>query len=81
MSPQQHNITCACYQTETTTPCGNDDKDRLANLDKAGFVDIEDISLKIIDAVCEEQFCHHTYKNFRHNFKDFSAAFDLEANR
>jgi hypothetical protein len=42
-------------------------------------VDINNLSYKNIDAVGEEYFCHCDKKNFRCNFRDFAATFDLEA--
>jgi hypothetical protein len=56
---------------------GQSDRDLLADLIQAGLIDIEDLSLENIDAVRQEHFRHRSIKNFRRNFKDFSAAFDL----
>ena len=58
---------------------GEPDKDHLYDLIQTGQVDIGDLSLENIEAVRQEHFRHRSVKNFRRNFKDFSAAFDLEA--
>ncbi len=55
------------------------EKDSLYNLVHAGFVDIGDLSLDIIKTVHLEHFCHCPVKNFHRNYKDISAAFELEA--
>ena len=65
--------------TTKTKKWGQSDKDNLTDLIQAGLVDIEDLSLENIEAVHQEHFRHRSVKNFRRNFKDFSAAFDLEA--
>ena len=65
--------------TTKTKNWGQSDKDNLTDLIQAGLVDIEDLSLENIEAVRQEHFRHRSVKNFRRNFKDFSAAFDLEA--
>jgi hypothetical protein len=62
-----------------TKKWGRADKDRLYDLIQAGLVDIEDLSLNNINTVRQEHFCHRTVKNFCRNYKDFSAAFNLEA--
>jgi hypothetical protein len=65
--------------TTKTKKWGQSDKDSLHNLVQARLIDIEDLSLDNIDTVHQEHFRHHAVKNFCHNYKDFSVAFDLEA--
>ena len=65
--------------TTKTKKWGQSDKDNLTDLIQAGLVDIEDLSLDNIDTVRQDHFRHRSVKNFRRNFKDFSAAFNLEA--
>ncbi len=62
-----------------TKKWGIADKDRLYDLIQAGLVNTEDISPDNINAVRQEHFCHRAVKNFCQNYKDFSAAFNLEA--
>ena len=65
-------------RTTTTKHWGKVDRVALHELVREGFVDIEDLSYENINAVQAEYFPHRTVHNFRHNFKDFSSAFDLE---
>jgi len=65
--------------TTKTKKWGQSDKDNLTDLIQARLIDIEDLSLDNIDTVHQEHFRHRSVKNFHRNFKDFSAAFDLEA--
>ena len=65
--------------TNKTKNWGQAGWDLLSELVQTGQVDIGDLSLENIEAVCEEHFCHHDVRNLQQNFKDFSAAFDLEA--
>ena len=66
--------------TNKTKNWGQADRDLLSELIHTGQVDIRDLSsLGNIKAVREEHFRHRDVRNFRQNFKDFSAAFDLEA--
>ena len=65
-------------RTTTTKHWGKVDRDALHELVREGFVDIEDLSYENINAVQAEYFPHRTVRNFWHNFKDFSSAFDLE---
>ena len=55
------------------------DRDHHYKLIQTGQLDIGDLSHEIIEAVCQEHFRHRSIKKFCQNFKDFSAAFDLEA--
>ena len=57
---------------------GKVDKTSLHQLVVNGNVDIEDLSFENIDAVQARYFPHRQQRNFRRNFKDFAAAFDLE---
>ncbi len=65
--------------TTKTKNWGQSDKDHLTDLIQAGLVDIEDLSLENIEAVQQEHFRHRSVKNLWRNVKDFSTAFDLEA--
>jgi hypothetical protein len=65
--------------TTKTKKWGQSDKDNLTDLIQARLVDIEGLSIDNIDTVCQEHFRHRSVKNFCRNFKDFSSAFDLEA--
>jgi hypothetical protein len=42
-------------------------------------MDIKDLLSNYIDAIGKEHFCHCGKKNFCRIFRDFAAAFDLEA--
>jgi len=57
---------------------GKVDKAALLQLIVDGKVDIEDHSHENIDAVHERWFSTHLKRNFRRNFKDYAASFDLE---
>ena len=52
--------------------------DHLYDLIQTGQVEIGDLSLQNIEAVRQEHFRHRDIRFFR-NYKDFFAAFDLEA--
>jgi hypothetical protein len=65
--------------TNKTKKWGEPDRDHLYELIQTGQVDIGDLSHENIEAVRQEHFRHHNIRNFCQNFKDFSAAFDLEA--
>jgi len=57
---------------------GKYDRHRLHLLIIEGKVDIEDYSFENIDRVHAKYFPERQQRNFRRNFKDFAAAFDLE---
>ena len=61
-----------------TKKWGQSDKDNLTDLIQVGLVDIENLSLDNINTVRQDHFRHRSVKNFRQNFKDFSAAFNLK---
>jgi hypothetical protein len=65
--------------TIKTKKWGQSDKDNLTDLIQAGLVDIKNLSLNNIDTVRQDHFRHGSGKNFCQNFKDFSAAFNLDA--
>ena len=65
--------------TNKTKKWGEPDRDHLYELIQTGQVDIGDLSHENIEAVRQEHFRHHNIRNFCQHFKDFSAAFDLEA--
>ncbi len=43
-----------------------------------GRVDIEDLSMENIGSVQKQHFAFHTQQYFQRNFKDFTAAYNLE---
>ena len=57
---------------------GQFDKDLLAKLIHRQLIVITDTSLKNIERVRVAHFWHRNPHNFRHNFRDYLAAFDLE---
>ena len=57
---------------------GKQDKASLHALIIEGKVDIKDTSFRYIDSAQARYFPHRTVHNFRHNFKDFSSAFNLD---
>jgi hypothetical protein len=63
----------------STKMWGKVDGAALAKLVHSRDVDINNLSTAHIDAVRKEHFCHYNKKNFRRNFRDFAATFDLEA--
>ena len=65
--------------TNKTKKWGEPDRDHLYELIQTGQVDIGDLSHENIVAVRQEHFRHQNNRNFCQNLKDFSAAFDLEA--
>jgi hypothetical protein len=64
--------------TPTKRNWGKADRAFLLQLIVDGEVDIEDLSYENIDAVQERWFGHRQKRNFRRNFKDYAASFDLE---
>ena len=65
-------------QTPPKKNWGKVDKAALLQLIVDGKVDIEDHSHENIDAVHERWFSTHLKRNFRRNFKDYAASFDLK---
>ena len=57
---------------------GKYDRHRLHSLIIEGKVNIEDVTYDNIDSVHAKYFPERQQRNFRRNFKDFAAAFDLE---
>jgi hypothetical protein len=57
---------------------GQADKDHLAELINTQQIDITDISYQNIEQVRDLHFRHRSKHNFRRNFRDYSAAWDLE---
>ena len=55
------------------------DKAALASLVEEGDINISDTSLEYTASVHSDYFSHHDLRNFRRNYRVFSAAFDLEA--
>ena len=64
--------------TTKTKKWGQADRDLLADLTNRQLIDITDTSLQNIEQVRDLHFRHRDKKNFRRNFRDYSAAWDLE---
>jgi hypothetical protein len=62
----------------TTKQWGKADKAFLHQLIAKGKVNIKDLPMKNIDSIQKKHFSHCTQCNFRRNFKDFAAAFNLK---
>jgi hypothetical protein len=58
---------------------GKVDKVALASLVEDGDINISNTSLEYTTFVHSDYFSHHDLRNFRRNYRVFSAAFDLEA--
>ena len=63
---------------KATKKWGQFDKDLLAKLIHQQLIDITDTSLENIEQVRVAHFWHHDPHNFRRNFRNNLAAFDLE---
>ncbi len=63
---------------KATKNWGQADKDLLANLINTQQIDITNTTLENIEQVRNLHFRHRKSKNFRRNFRDYSAAWDLE---
>jgi hypothetical protein len=64
--------------TIKTKKWGQADRDLLADLTNRQLIDITDTSLQNIEQVRDLHFCHRDKKNFRTNFRNYSAAWDLK---
>ena len=64
--------------TTKTKKWGQADRDLLANLTNRQLIDITDTSLQNIEQVRDLHFRHRDKKNFCTNFRNYSAAWDLE---
>jgi hypothetical protein len=64
--------------TTKTKNWGQADKDLLADLTNRQLIDITDTSHQNIEQVRDLHFRHRDKRNFRRNFHDYSAAWDLE---
>jgi hypothetical protein len=62
----------------TTKQLGKVDKAALHKFVVDGYVNIKDLPMENIDSSQAQYFSECTQHNFRPNFKDFTAAFDLE---
>jgi hypothetical protein len=63
---------------KATKNWGQADKDLLNDLINRQQIDITDTSLDNIERVRAAHFRHRDKRNFRRNFRDFAAAWDLE---
>jgi len=57
---------------------GKSDEKILYDLTRTGVIKIEDISAENIERVRQAHFSHRCAKNFRRNFRNYSARLDLE---
>jgi hypothetical protein len=64
--------------TTKTKNWGQADRDLLVNLTNRQLIDITDTTYKNIEQVRDLHFWHWDKKNFRRNFRDYLAAWDLE---
>ena len=62
----------------TTKKWGQADRDHLNDLINRQLVDITNTTYQNIEQVRLAHFRHRDPKNFRRNFRDFAAAWDLE---
>jgi hypothetical protein len=63
----------------TVKKWGKVDRIALTDLIKEGEVDITNLTTAYIDKVNSDFFPHRDKRNFRRNYRDFAAAWDLEA--
>jgi hypothetical protein len=63
----------------TVKKWGKVDRIALTDLIKEGEVDITNLTSAYIDKVNSDFFPHRDKRNFRRNYRDFVAAWDLEA--
>jgi hypothetical protein len=64
--------------TTITKKWGQADRDLLANLTNRQLIDITDTTHQNIEQVRDLHFWHRDKKNFRCNFCNYSAAWDLK---
>jgi hypothetical protein len=65
-------------EAKTTKNWGQADRDLLADLTNRQLIDITDTTYQNIKQVRDLHFRHRDKKNFRKNFRNYSAAWDLE---
>ncbi len=65
-------------ETTKTKKWGQADRDLLANLTNWQLIDITDTTYPNIDQVRDLHFRHRDKRNSRRNFREYSAAWDLE---
>jgi hypothetical protein len=63
---------------KSTKNWGQADRDLLADLTNRQLIDITDTSYQNIEQVRDLHFRHRDKKNSRNNFRNYSAAWDLE---
>jgi hypothetical protein len=76
--PSLHFCPMPPKATTKTKKWGQADRDLLADLTNRQLIDITDTSLQNIEQVRDLHFRHRDKKNFRTNFRNYSAAWDLE---
>jgi outer membrane cobalamin receptor len=64
--------------TSSSKKWGQADRDLLVGLTNRQLIDITDTSQQDIEQVRDLHFRHRDKKNFRKNFRNYSAAWDLE---
>ena len=65
-------------EAKSTKNWGQADRDLLADLTNRQLIDITDTTYQNIEQVRYLRFRHRDKKNFRKNFRNYSAAWDLE---
>jgi hypothetical protein len=76
--PSLHFCPMLPKATTRTKKWGQADRDLLVDLTNRQLIDITDTSLQNIEQVRDLHFWHRDKKNFRTNFRNYSAAWDLE---
>ena len=64
--------------TTKTNKWGQADRDLLEDLTNRQLIDITDTTYQNIEQIRDLHFRHRDKKNFRKNFHNYSAAWDLE---
>ena len=65
-------------EAKSTKNWGQADRDLLEDLTNRQLIDITDTTYQNIDQVRDLHFRHRDKKNFRKNFRNYSAAWDLK---
>ena len=76
--PSSHTVPMPPKATKAIKSWGQSDRDLLTNLTNRQLIDITDTTHQNIKQIRDLHFQHRDKKNFRRNFRDYSAAWDLE---
>jgi hypothetical protein len=82
--PADHNTQPSSHtvmppkKAKSTKNWGQADRDLLANLTNRQLIDITDTTCQNIEQVRDLHYRHHDKKNFRNNFRNYLAAWDLK---